>query len=61
MYRNRLRKDLQVIALGWCAMAATGVVLAICWPSATATTMAALITVAAVVVTWQVYRVIRRA
>jgi hypothetical protein len=59
--RNRLHRDLKVIALGWCAMAAVGMILAICWPSAPVITVAALMAVAAAVVTWEVYRVIRRA
>jgi hypothetical protein len=59
--KRRLRKDLRVIALGWCAMAAVGIALVIFWPSATTTTMAGLIGISAAVVTWQVYRVIKRA
>jgi hypothetical protein len=59
--KARARRDLKVIVLGWCAMAAVGTALAIWWPSATMTTMAVLIGVSAAVVTWQVYRVIKRA
>ena len=59
-HKGRLRQDLTAIALGWCTMAAIGAAVAIFWPSATTSTMGALIMVSAVVVTWQVYRVIKR-